>query len=560
MRLELHHGLRARVSAMSRRLKRTVMKWGSEGIQWTVVIVCLALVSAHPTLAAAQSDEAPPPTPRIGTIEIVTSDVFEERPEGFIAPYAIANNVHIHTRERVILRELLFAAGEPLRPELVEQTERNLRALPFLRDARIETTLVDDDGDGRADQANLRVVTWDTWSLSPRVDFSSVDIRSTWEIGVSERNLLGLGKEVSVSRRQTLDRGATRLLYRDPQLAGSRLMLTTSLATLTDGNDGFFTLERPFFSLQDEWAMAVKAGGFARNDPLIEAGAQVDHLRHVGRWADLELGRAVRRRPTRALRLHAAYRLRQEEVGPDTRQFGIVEIGLGSTEHRFVQLTHVNRFERTEDFNLGAQSLVTAGISAPQLGGQDVTALFLSAGHRQGVALGPTQFLIGTVRATGRRRRGAWENALFGAGVRYLRKHALRHALLGMAEYRQGHRLDPEVQLRLGAESGLRGYPVRQFVGTRTLLLSAEERWFVADDVGQLVSFGLAAFVDSGFAWPEGRGVHLRDLRTAVGVSVLVGANRLSSRPGIRFDLGYALDPVSDTGRWVFVSGSDIRF
>ena len=355
---------------------------GGEGIRRTAAVVCLALALAGPSLAGSQQDLAPPPTPRIGTIDIVTSDVFEERPEGFIAPYAIANKVHIHTRERVIQRELLVAVGDPLRPELVEQTERNLRALPFLRDARIETTLVDDDGDGRVERANLRVVTWDTWSLSPRVDFSSVDVRSTWEIGVSERNLLGLGKQVSVSRRQTLDRGATRLLYRDPQLAGSRLMLTTSLATLTDGNDGFFTLERPFFSLQDEWAMAVKAGGFARNDPLIEAGTRVGHLRHLGRWADLELGRAVRRRPTRSLRLHAAYRLRQEEVGLDTRQFGIMEVGLGSTEHRFVQLTHVNRFERTEDFNLGAQSLATAGISTPQLGGRGVTALFLSAGHR----------------------------------------------------------------------------------------------------------------------------------------------------------------------------------
>ena len=164
------------------------------------------------------------------------------------------------------------------------------------------------------------------------------------------------------------------------------------------------------------------------------------------------------------------------------------------------------------------------------------------------------------MRAAGRRQEGAWENALVEAGVRYLRKHALRHALLGTFEYRLGHRLDPEVQLRLGAESGLRGYPVRQFVGTRTLLLSVEERWFVADDVGQLVSVGLAAFVDSGFAWPDGRGVHLGDLRTAVGVSLLTGANRLSSRPGIRFDLGYALDPVGDAGRWVFVAGSDIQF
>ena len=539
------------------RLEQRVAQRKSDRVHRTAIVLSLTLLLADPSWAAPQEH---PSTPSIGTIVIVTNDVFEERPGGIRTPYVIANKIHISTRERVIQRALLFAVGDQLRQELVEQTERNLRAMRFLRDARIETTLVDSNGDGLTDQANLLVQTWDTWTLSPRVDFSSVDVRSTWKIGASEKNLFGLGKQVSVSRQQTLDRGVTRLLYRDPQLGGSRFILTTSLSTLTDGNDGYLTLERPFFSLQDQWSIAVKAGAFARDDPLIEAGKRVDHLRHIARWADLEFARAVRRQPTRTLRLHAAYRLRKEKVGPERRQFGIVEVGLSSTEHRFVQRTHVNRFERTEDFNLGSQSLVTAGISTPQLGGQGVRALFFSASHQKGLELSPAQFLIGNVRAAGRSREGAWENTLITVGLRYLRKHALQHALLSTLEYRQGHRLDPEVQLRLGADNGLRGYPVRQFVGTRTLLFSTEERWFLADDIGQLISMGLAAFVDSGFAWPDGRSVHLRDLRTAIGASLLVGANRISSRPGIRFDLGYALNPVSNVGRWVFVTGSDIRF
>ncbi len=550
----------ARVSTMPFRLEQKVAQGESEGIHRAAIVLSLALLLAGPSWATPQEHPNTASTPNIGTIVIVTNDVFEERPGVIRIPYVIANKIHISTRERVIQRELLFTVGDPLSQELIEQTERNLRALRFLRDARIETTLVDTNGDGVIDQANLLVQTWDTWSLSPRLDFSSIDVRSTWEIGASEKNLFGLGKEVSVSRRQTLDRGVTRLLYRDQQLGGSRFILTTSLATLTDGNDGYLALERPFFSLQDQWSIAVKAGGFARDDPLIEAGKRVDHLRHTARWADLEFGRAIRRQPTGALRLHAAYRLRKEEVGPERRQFGIVEVGLSSTEHRFVQRTHVNRFERTEDFNLGSQSLVTAGISTPQLGGQGPRALFFSASHQQAIEFSPAKFFIGNVQATGRSREGSWENALITVGVRYLQKHALRHALLGRLEYKQGHRLDPEVQLRLGADNGLRGYPVRQFVGTRTLLFSAEERWFIADDIGQLVSMGLAAFVDSGFAWPDGRSVHLRDLRTAIGASLLVGSNRLSSRPGIRFDFGYALNPESDVGRWVFVTGSDIQF
>ena len=97
-----------------------------------------------------------------------------------------------------------------------------------------------------------------------------------------------------------------------------------------------------------------------------------------------------------------------------------------------------------------------------------------------------------------------------------------------------------------------------------SLLLTAEERVFFADDVWQLFSFGVAGFVDSGFVWPAGRAVDLGDLRTGIGVSLLVGSHRLASRGGVRFNLGYALDPVEGRDgrpkRWVGAAFSDIDF
>ena len=54
----------------------------------------------------------------------------------------------------------------------------------------------------------------------------------------------------------------------------------------------------------------------------------------------------------------------------------------------------------------------------------------------------------------------------------------------------------------------------------------------MADDVGQLLSLGLAAFLDSGYVWPETDSLDLADLNTGIGVSLLLGSNRLSSRGG----------------------------
>ena len=272
------------------------------------------------------------------------------------------------------------------------------------------------------------------------------------------------------------------------------------------------------------------------------------------------MSRAVRRSGQRALRVHGAYRLREERVGTEARDFGVAEFGIRSIGHRFVRLTHVNQFERNEDFNLGTDTFATIGVSAPELGGSNVRATFLSTGHIQGVSFRDGHFLIAEARFDGRHEGHEWRNALVTMRGRYLLKHAERHATIGRVSYQHGQNLDPEVQLLLGAETGLRGYPVRQFSGNRSLLMTLEERWFFADDVAQLGSLGLAGFVDTGFVWPEQQRFTLRDLKTSVGISLLLGSNRLSSRGGISLDFGYGLNEITNVGRWVFAAGSDIAF
>ena len=502
------------------------------------------------------------PPPPIGGIEIVSREVFDERGGGLFAPHRIANRIHVRTRDQVIRRELLFETGDPFDRELIDQTERNLRSLWFLRDARVETTEVDEDLDGRPERVDAVVTTWDRWSLAPRVDFSQVQNRTIWELGVSEKNFLGFGKAITVSHRQNLDRVTDRVRYEDPQLLGSNVGLAASLAGLSDGHERLLTLDRGYLSLRDPWAFSASAVSVLRTEPIVEHGVEIERLPLRGDFIDVEAGRALLRGENHAVRVHGAYRAHELRVGGDHRDYSGPEVGLRTVTHRFVRLTHVNQFERTEDFNLGTESHAVLRLSAPAFNGQE--AVFVSAGHRHGVRLRDDHFVVIGVGFDGRRERGAWRNRVAAVNARYLQKHSTRTAFVGKLDYVHGHNLDPEVQLRLGAETGLRGYPVRQFTGTRSLLLTLEERAFFADDVWQLFSFGVAGFVDSGFVWPAGRPVYLGDLRTGVGISLLVGSHRLASRGGVRFDLGYALDPVAGPDgkqkRWVGAAFSDIVF
>ncbi len=51
--------------------------------------------------------------------------------------YSLANKLHVRTREKFILDELLFEVGECLDPLLLEETERLLRAYRFIGDADV---------------------------------------------------------------------------------------------------------------------------------------------------------------------------------------------------------------------------------------------------------------------------------------------------------------------------------------------------------------------------------------------------------------------------------------
>jgi hypothetical protein len=497
-----------------------------------------------------------PPAGSIDRVEIVRSDVFDGEDETLAWPFRLANRLHAVTRESVVRRELLVGPGDCPDGEAIAQTERNLRRLGFLRDARVDV-LPSPEGA----TVDLRVSTFDTWSTAPRLRFAKVGNRVVWTAGLAERNLLGRGQQVEVSRRGDLERDHTVVSLRDPRLLGTRIHGYGSFSDRSDGTRSELELVRPFFALSTAWAFRARIEAFSQLDPLYDAGERVADLRHHARWLDLEGGLSVRRTEKGAVRLHLAYRHRRDRVVGDERRFGIAEAGLSLVEHRFVRLTHVNRFETAEDFNLGHQLTAAAGVSTRALGGEAKPSLFLSFSERKGVALGPGRLLVGSVRWAGRHRHGRWQNALGEARVDALVRPASRALLVGTARYLHGANLDPEVQLTLGAQNGLRGYPVHQWVGNRALFGAAEARLFVADDVKQLASFGLAVFADAGYAWPEGRRLAARDLRTNVGIGLLVGRNRLSStRRMLRVDLAYAFDPVPGRSRWLLSVGSQGAF
>jgi len=96
------------------------------------------------------------------------------------------NRTHIKTREYIIRNYLLLEENDSLFPYSVSESERILRQLPFIYDARIIVIPVSED------EVDLMVITKDVYSIGLMADIRSIEVG---KVSVMDKNLLGFGHE-----------------------------------------------------------------------------------------------------------------------------------------------------------------------------------------------------------------------------------------------------------------------------------------------------------------------------------------------------------------------------
>ena len=135
-----------------------------------------------------------------------------------------------------------------MRERRIYETERLLRALPFVKDARIDP-VVQPDGIVVA-----RVRIRDSWTTQVSAGFSSVGGQKSMNLGIDEKNFLGIGKSVAWDFSKDHERSTWGLAYGDPQLFGSRWTLQAHTQYTSDGFVRSLQLQRPFFALDTPWS------------------------------------------------------------------------------------------------------------------------------------------------------------------------------------------------------------------------------------------------------------------------------------------------------------------
>ena len=102
----------------------------------------------------------------IGTVEIDTRNIFDESdPRENNGLFRLADRLHVRTKHATIQAQLLFASGDKYLARKLAETERALRLLTYIYDARIVPVRY---ADGKVD---IKVITKDVWTLSPGISF-----------------------------------------------------------------------------------------------------------------------------------------------------------------------------------------------------------------------------------------------------------------------------------------------------------------------------------------------------------------------------------------------------
>jgi hypothetical protein len=506
-----------------------------------LVLLCLARAAAGEPV-------------RITHIEIRTDNVFSaaEASASFF-PYGLANALHVTSRTRLVEKYLLFSVGDPVDRERIEESERNLRATGLFRFVVI-----------RAEGTKVVVETGDAWTLLLRGGLSSKGGVTTYQMGIEEANLLGMGRQLKFLYDKDTQRISRSFTYADPAFVKPYTLFRLVYSNLSDGTFYEGRLQRPFYALGTPWAAGAFYQQF-RVEPKIYAGGEevADWTKHqtVARG---DGGIRLRLSESSATRLLGSVEWNDVTLGGGSlgpppppsgppRRFLWIGSGLDREANRWIKRVDVDRMDRVEDFNLAPVGLMEVGFSPAVLGATGAARVV--ARGSMGTLL-PRGFSLASVTGETRYEDG-FRQALVNVDLRAVlqERGSTFVARLGVVS---GWRLDPEYQIYLDGETGVRAYRLHAVSGSGHAVGNLEFRKVFFHDVLHLVSFGVAAFLDAGVSWgaPDGYW-RLAD----AGVGLRFGLTRAAQTSLLRLDVARAFnpDPLGRTG-WLVSFASSQAF
>lgn len=501
--------------------------------------------NGDPSLVHADDDIEGLP---IGAIEIVSRNIFDPIPGGPLRGlYSLANHLHLQTRDHTVREQLLFQRGEPWRARKARETERYLRRLSYLYPTRL-------DARHSGDSVLVTVVTRDTWSTALEFNLESVGGKQYGSMAITESNLLGMGKSVSVMYRQEPHGIARSLGVNDPAVLGSRWRFAYSADKGSSGSADQFGLGVPFYAEETPhtygvfWARRSSVARLYDNtNEVAQVAQRLDESRTY--WGFGGRRNGVVRRMT------FSFNTENRELGetrpldaPPEFQGGIEKRVIHALETevriwrpRFIERVNVNQMGGIEDFDIGHSVIVRGGWAPEFLGstfGEGLVGFVLNTGTKAGADFG---FLQAGVQSRFRQDPREIMATLDGRWV----SQSLPRQTCVLAVYGAlGAHTDRTFQVLAGGLSGLRAYPIQAVAGHRLWRFNLEDRWIFGSGLMNAFNLALVGFTDVARGW--GPGAEPSQWYKSAGIGFRMSLPRWSPDQVLRVDLAWPIDPARD--------------
>lgn len=530
---------------------------------WAVAVLVAAVVPVRhlPAQSSSGQGEQTPPVSAQGRLQITgcsgqtISDVViitqppytDGLPKQLDFVRRWARDAHATTNTNVIRRYLLLKRGEPCNQIRRAESERILRAQPFLVDARIR---VYDDNEGGV---RLEVETRDEFSLvfNTRLNAKSPVVRG---VRLGDANILGSARSAAVEWRDGLAyNDVWSVSATDYQFGRERNELRLLGARTERGQLLRAELVRPYYTDFQRFAYIGSVNGernfrefrrpgeprnslgFARRSEVLGAIARSGRLGKL-RLFGLSVTHVDERLDTVPV-LVTREGFRADTGAPLFNNFRDRHVARlnGLFGVRFLRYVPVQGFDAltgTQDMPMGMQFHVVYGRALPIGTAQDRDRFFASNLYLGGG--GPRSFVGAQVISEARNDRGSstWDNHVASGRFAWYFRPAVRQLTLFSAEWSAGRDMRAPFQLSLAdREGGILAHRRSEIPGAQRAVMRLEQRLVIPSRLN-VADVGLAGFAEAGRLWGEPSVPYSQTtpVRGAIGVSLLAAVPPRSRR------------------------------
>lgn len=489
-------------------------------------------------------------------LTFVSHPLFDETQSNSFYIHSLANWLHINTQQHVVKKLLPFVQAEVISRAQFVEAERILNQYSFLRKSRVSLVAGCED----SLENELKVETWDTWSLVPYISFGRRAGNNKYAFGFKEDNFLGLGIHAGVQYKKDHLRSGYQVTFSMPLNFPKQSTLEFEFADNDDGQKTYLAYSKPFYQQSSKQQHSASIFKENRRDSIYQNGTLAWQFSHDVDQFDLAYGHLITQHKLSAVRMHFGMNKERHHFEnlnstiltelPSDRGITFPWIGMEYSQADYQTFSNIRFIDHREDINLGWQLMSKIGVDISSLNSDDSKGIHVENTLSKGVQWQNTLMLLSTSNKVYWRKDQPNHQAL-ATELEVYQYLTPRWAGYFKAQWRAEKNQYYDEPLTLGGDTGVRGYAQQYQHGDNLWSATAELRYNPHWELYQLVNVAWAAFADSGKAWGESFATNSTDeTLQSIGIGARLFSSHSSEGNVIHMDIIKPLTTGRNVDSW----------